>query len=215
MYPTATRAQSTASLLGQVLGLTAVAFGLTATTCYFGKGLPMGVAVVAMLLPLLLIFALFAARKNEPLALTIFYGIAACEGVGLAPVIQHYLKTVGAGVIVEAAATTALGMAVLGLVAWTSSFDFRKLSGISFALLLGLVIVGMIGLFFHFFTPTIYAWATLAVFTLLVLVDFARIRAGGDGETAIELALGIYLDALNIFLALLQIFGGSSSSKDD
>jgi len=194
MYPTATRAQSTASLLGQVLGLTAVAFGLTATTCYFGKGLPMGVAVVAMLLPLLLIFALFAARKNEPLALTIFYGIAACEGVGLAPVIQHYLKTVGA---------------------WTSSFDFRKLSGISFALLLGLVIVGMIGLFFHFFTPTIYAWATLAVFTLLVLVDFARIRAGGDGETAIELALGIYLDALNIFLALLQIFGGSSSNKDD
>ena len=46
------------------------------------------------------------------------------------------------------------------------------------------------------------------MFTLLVLVDFARIRAGGSGQTAIQLATSIYLDAINIFLALLSIFGG-------
>jgi FtsH-binding integral membrane protein len=43
---------------------------------------------------------------------------------------------------------------------------------------------------------------------MLVLVDFARIRAGGGGATPVQLATSIYLDAINIFLALLQIFGG-------
>jgi modulator of FtsH protease len=46
-----------------------------------------------------------------------------------------------------------------------------------------------------------------------VLVDFSRIRGGGGGATAIELATSIYLDAINIFLALLSIFGGRS--RDD
>ena len=48
------------------------------------------------------------------------------------------------------------------------------------------------------------------MFTLLTLVDFSRIRAGGDGHTAVELALSIYLDAINIFIALLRIFGSRS-----
>jgi len=67
--------------------------------------------------------------------------------------------------------------------------------------------------FTHLLHPAVYSWLTLAVFTLLVLVDFARIRAGGAGSTAIELATSIYLDAINIFLALLQIFG--ARSRDD
>jgi modulator of FtsH protease len=61
--------------------------------------------------------------------------------------------------------------------------------------------------------PGFYAWATLGVFTLLVLVDFSRIRAGGDGLTAVDLAISIYLDAINIFLALLELFG--MRSRDD
>jgi modulator of FtsH protease len=36
-----------------------------------------------------------------------------------------------------------------------------------------------------------------------------RIRNGGDGATAVELALSIYLDGLNVFLALTRIFSGS------
>jgi modulator of FtsH protease len=35
-----------------------------------------------------------------------------------------------------------------------------------------------------------------------------RIRNGGDGLTAIELAVGIYLDGINLFLALTRIFSG-------
>ena len=47
----------------------------------------------------------------------------------------------------------------------------------------------------------------------LVLIDFARLRAGGDGLTPVQMATSIYLDAINIFLALLQIFGGRRSLR--
>ena len=55
---------------------------------------------------------------------------------------------------------------------------------------------------------------TLGVFTLLTLVDFSRIRAGGGGATPVQLAISIYLDAINIFIALLQIFGNRSSREE-
>jgi modulator of FtsH protease len=40
------------------------------------------------------------------------------------------------------------------------------------------------------------------------LATFARIRARGDGQSAVLLSLSIYLDAINIFLAVLQLLRG-------
>jgi modulator of FtsH protease len=106
--------------------------------------------------------------------------------------------------------TTAVGMAVLGMGAQIFTFDYRRVGNYVMAALLALIIVGVLGAFFHFVSPTFYSWATLAIFSVLVVVDFMRIRNGGDGATAIELALSIYLDGLNIFLALTRIFGSGS-----
>ena len=71
-----------------------------------------------------------------------------------------------------------------------------------------LVLVGIVSIFTHWLHPTTYSWLTLLIFTGLVLVDFARIRAGGDGLSPVQLAVQIYLDAINIFLAILQLLGG-------
>ncbi len=208
-----TGAASSSALLGQVLGITAVGFLITAAGAYLTQGLPYGVAMIAMLVGFGFLIAISATRANPALSIGMFYAFTACEGIGLGPVIGRYVQGAGPDVVVEAAVTTGLGMAVLaGLVAVTS-FDFRKLSGVAFGLLIGLVLAGIVSIFVHFLHPGLYAWATLAVFTLLVLVDFGRIRAGGDGATAIELATSIYLDAINIFMALLQILG--LRSRDD
>jgi len=211
--PYSSTTSTTASLLGQVLGITAAGFLVTAVTSYVAAGLPHGIGLVAMLIGFGFLIGISAARRNPALSLLLFYAFAACEGVGIGPVIANYTRVNGSGVVVDAASTTGLGMAVLAALVYLTSFDYRKLSGIAFGALIGLVIVGLIAAFTHFLHPGIYAWATLAVFTLLVLVDFGRIRAGGDGATAIELATSIYLDAINIFLALLSIFGGRS--RDD
>jgi modulator of FtsH protease len=106
-------------------------------------------------------------------------------------------------------------MLVLGGVAFVFSVDWRRFSGIAFGLLIALVVVGIISIFTHFIHPETYAWLTLGIFTLITLVDFSRIRAGGGGATAVELAIAIYLDALNIFIALLQLFGSRASSREE
>jgi uncharacterized protein len=157
-----------------------------------------------------LIFAISATSRRSPgLALALFYGFAILMGVQISPILSQYLHRAGGQQIVfNAAITTALGMGVMAIIAQFARFDYRKLSAIAMAGLLALVVVGVVSMFFHFMNPGVYAWLTLAVFSVLVLVDFMRLKAGGQGATPVQLALSIYLDALNIFLALLQIFGG-------
>jgi modulator of FtsH protease len=154
-----------------------------------------------------LLFAISATRANDGLSLLLFYLFAACEGIGIAPVIGGYVRGVGPEIVVEAAATTGLGMLTLGCIAFLASFDFRRWQNLAFGLLIGLVLVGFLSIFVHFLHPQLYAWAMLGVFTVVTLVDFARIRAGGDGLSSVQMAVQIYLDGINIFMAILQILG--------
>jgi modulator of FtsH protease len=203
----AVRVASTAGLLGQVLGITGAGFLITATASYIFQGAPYGIAMIAMLVGFGLLLGINGTRANNALSLALFYLFTACEGIGIAPVIGMYVRSIGPDVVFEAAATTGLGMLTLGGVALLSSFDFRRLQNLAFGLIIGLVIVGFLGMFVHFLHPQVYAWATLGVFTLLTLVDFARLRAGGDGLSPVQMATHIYLDGINLFMALLQILG--------
>jgi modulator of FtsH protease len=208
------QAVSTPALLGQVLGITGVGFLITALGAYLFRGVSPGIALGAFFAGFVLIFVMQAVRNNSQVALLVFYAFTFLEGIGLAPTIARYVAAFGPDIVVNAAGTTGFGMLVLGGVAFVFSVDWRRFSGIAFGLLIALVIVGLISAFTHFLHPGTYAWLTLGVFTLITLVDFSRIRAGGDGATPVQLAVSIYLDALNIFIALLQLFG-MRSSRDD
>jgi modulator of FtsH protease len=201
-------AVSTSAQLGQVLGITGAGFLVSAVTGYLTQGFPYGLSLIAMLVGFGFLIAISATRRNPGLSMVMFYAFTACEGIGIGPVVASYARIDGSSVVVDAASTTGLGMLTLAAIVYLTSFDYRRLSGIAFGALIALVIVGLISAFTHFLHPGVYAWATLGVFTLLVLVDFARIKAGNSGATSSELATSIYLDAINIFLALLQIFGG-------
>jgi modulator of FtsH protease len=195
------------SLLGQVLGITAMGLIITAGAAYFFQGVGYGAGLLAMLIGFGLLIGINVARNNPALSLGMFYGFALLEGIGLAPTIHYYLATVGSDVIVQAAATTGLGMLALACIVYATGLDLRRFQGILFLALIGLVLVGVISIFTHWIHPAAYSWLTLAIFTGLVLVDFARIRAGGDGLSPVQLAVQIYLDAINIFLAILQLLG--------
>ncbi len=203
-------AVSTPNLLGQVLGITGVGFLTTATAAYLFRGVPYGAGLLAMLGGLVLLFVMNGVRNSPQVALLCFYAFTFLEGIGLAPVISRYATTLGPEVVVNAAVTTGFGMLVLGGVAFVFSVDWRRFSGIAFGLLIALIVVGIISAFTRFIHPDTYSWLVLGVFTLLTLIDFSRIRAGGDGLTPVQLAVAIYLDAINIFLALLELFGSRS-----
>lgn len=202
--------ENTASLLSKVLGITALGFLLTAlgvATAPVWSMLPGVVAVFALILGIN-----FARRASTGLTLGMFLALGYFMGWEIAPIIHHYVAAIGIGVVFNAALTTALGMAALGCVAYLFQIDYRRVQGIGMAALLALVLVGIVSMFLHFLTPDTYAWLTLGVFSLLTVADFARIRATGsaDSRTAILLSVSIYLDGINIFMALLQLLGGRS-----
>ena len=198
--------EGTASLLSKVLGITALGFLLTAlgvATAPAWSSLP------GLILVFGLLFAIMWARKANPhMALGLFLALGYFMGWEIGPLIHQYMRTVGSAVVFQAAATTGLGMLAMGSVAYLFQIQFRKLSMIGVGALLLLVLAGIFSIFFHFMQPSVYSWLTLGVFSLLTVADFARIRAGGDGQSAVMLALSIYLDGINIFLAFLQLFGG-------
>ncbi|MDQ6825952.1 MAG: Bax inhibitor-1 family protein [Candidatus Eremiobacteraeota bacterium] len=200
------------SLLAQVLGITALGLLVTAVSSHLFAGLAPGSAIgwLAFGIGFMLLFGINAVRQNEAVALLLYYIFTFLMGVWIGPVIGLYVRSVGPAVVSQAAITTGLGMLTLAFTVYATGVDFRRFSGIAFFALLALVVAGIISIFTHWVHPTVYAWLTLAVFTLLTLIDFARIRGGGDGHTPVQMAVQLYLDTINIFLALLQIFGGRS-----
>ena len=198
------------ALLSQVLLISSLGFFVSAVGVYLAPAFYFpGLFWVCVIASLGLIFAVRASRKNPPLSLVLFLTLALVMGFEIAPWIQHLLHTGQTTVVLNAAVTTAVGMAVLGMGAQFARFNYRRVGGFALAALFALIIIGVLGIFFHFVSPTFYSWATLAIFSVLIVVDFMRIRNGDDGATAVELALSIYLDGLNVFLALLRIFGGN------
>lgn len=203
---------ATHSLLAQVLGITALGLCITALAAWLSQGFATpGIGLIAMIAGLVLLFSIYGTRRNEALSLLLFYAFAFCEGIGIAPVVGQYVRAFGPDVVVNAALTTGLGMFALAAIVYATGLDLRRFQGIFMIALLGLIVVGVISIFVRVIHPETYAWLTLAIFSGLVLIDFARLRAGGDGLTPVLMATSIYLDAINIFLALLQIFGGRRS----
>ncbi len=210
------RTQATTSLLGKVLLITSLGFFVTGIGVYLAPALySPGLLLICFLASFALIFGVRAARKNPPLALGLFLLLTFVMGLEIAPWIVSLLHSGPAGIatVFNAAVTTAVGMGCIGLGAQVVSFDYRRVGNYAIGALFVLIIVGILGMFFHFVNPTFYSWASLAIFSVLLMVDFMRIRNGGDGATATELAVSIYLDGLNIFLALTQIFSGGRGRR--
>jgi FtsH-binding integral membrane protein len=200
--------EGTAPLLAKVLGITALGFFITAIGVYTAPSWSMLPGFIAVLA---LIFAINATkRKSAATAMGLFLALTYFMGWEIAQVIGMYVRAFGAGLVFQAALTTGLGMTAMGCVAYLFSINYRRVAGVATAALLALILVGILSMFFHFMSPSLYSWIALAIFTALTVADFARIRAGGAGAGAISLALSIYLDAINIFMILLQLMGGRS-----
>ena len=201
---------NTATLLGKVLWITTAGFLFTALGAFLAPP-TLGISyLLVVLLNFGLIFAISAAaRRSSGWGLTLFYVFTLLMGVQISPILNQYLhSTNGPTIVFQAAITTALGMAAMAIIAQFANFNYMKVGRIAIYALMGLILIGIIGLFVHFVQLGVYAWLSLIIFSVLLLVDFMRLRDRGQAYGAVQMSLSIYLDALNIFLALLQIFGG-------
>jgi FtsH-binding integral membrane protein len=199
----------TRTLFGQVMGLVALTAGFFALGAYAGRNLSHGAAFVAYIAAFVCLLSMnFAARRSATASTVLLMVFGVLIGVALAPTLAYY-ATMNPRVLWQAGGATALFMAVFGAAGYATRRDLSALARISFFALIALIIVGIVLIFVHIpHGELIYSIAGLVIFAGLVMFDFQRLRRGTDMHSAPLIAASIFVDALNVFLFFLRIFGG-------
>jgi FtsH-binding integral membrane protein len=205
--PALTR-DETGALLGHTMGLVALTAGCFALGAYLGSDLAYGWGLACFLGSLALLVALHAAtQRSMQLAITLLFAFGVVTGVAVAPTLAYYASADPRAVWLAGAAT-ALFVAGIGTVGYTTRRDLSGLARTFFWALLALIAFGIVTVFVEIPNGAlIYAIAGLVIFAGLTAYDFQRLRQNEDIRTAPLLAASIFLDILNVFLLLLSFIG--------
>jgi FtsH-binding integral membrane protein len=105
----------------------------------------------------------------------------------------------------------------MALVGYTTKTDLTKMGNLLFMALIGIIIASLVNMFMHSSgLGYIISFISVIVFTGLTAYDVQKLKnigAGTEygneatGKLAIMGALTLYLDFINLFLAMLRIFG--------
>ena len=80
-----------------------------------------------------------------------------------------------------------------------------------FIALIGLVIAQLLCMLFNIY-PTIISWVAAAIFSLYIGYDWVKAQMYVKTvDNAVDSALDIYLDIINLFLQLLRILGSKNN----
>jgi FtsH-binding integral membrane protein len=189
-----------------LVALTAACFALG---CYAGRNLSPGWTIVWWIAGFACLIGLnFARRASGGVAIALLVLMGLCLGLGLGPVVTYYSST-SPRAVWEAAGATALFIAGCGSFGYATRRDLSALGRISFFALLALIVAGIVLIFVHIPGAELgYSIIGLVIFAGLTMFDFQRLRRSQDAASAPYIAASIFLDALNVFLFFLRLFGG-------
>ena len=191
----------------KVYSLLAMSMGTAAVGAYLGSGpLLLLVAPNMMLFFILQIglifFASFAARKPG-LNMIALFSFTTVSGLTLGPLLYQ----VGPSIAAEAFGLTAVTFAGLSMYVVYSKKDFSFMSGFLMTGLIVLVVGGLLNMFFiqsgmmHF----VMSGASVLLFSGFILYDTSNILRYYGTDEHVSATLALYLDVLNLFIALLSI----------
>ncbi|MBA3341384.1 MAG: Bax inhibitor-1/YccA family protein [Gemmatimonadaceae bacterium] len=163
------------------------------------------IAMAVTFAPLLLALK---ARDAFPANIGLVLLFTFVEGVFISPIMYVYGQQ-QPGLITQAAGLTIGAFGVLTTYAFVSRRDFSAWGSFFMVGLFVLIAVSLANLFFR--NPAMDLWLagiTVLVFSGLLVFDTWRIRNTFGPNEYVAAAVTIYLDLLNIFLALLRILGG-------
>jgi modulator of FtsH protease len=211
-YAATTRAParvSTMTLFGQVMFLVGIAIAFLAVGSYVGRDMAIGTARILSFVALGMVLAqsFVAPLRLGALGITWLFGFALILGLSLGPVLNYYVQA-EPDAVTQAAGGTAiitLGMGAYGLS--TSKDLARWIRPLSFAML-GLLAVSLLLLLFGAAGNPLLSLAILAISAAFLIVDFNYLRRHATEDDVIWLATGIFVSVVNIFLSLLNLFGG-------
>jgi modulator of FtsH protease len=176
--------------------------------------LPYGVSMITSLLALGLIWFALPRTANSEKGIYVVFAVTGLMGLGLAPMLNHYLKTYphGGEIIMSALAGTGIIFGALSAYVLTTKKDFSFMGGFLMVGLLVLIVTSLgavvAGLFGVNITGVQLALSAVSMllFSGLILFDTSRIIHGGETNYVLA-TIALYLDIYNIFVSLLQLLG--------
>ena len=197
------------TFIKKVYSLLAMSMGTAAVGAYLGSGpLLLLVAPNMMLFFILqfalIIFASFASRRPG-LNMVALFSFTTVSGLTLGPLLYQ----VGPYIAAEAFVLTAITFAGLSLYVVYSKKDFSFMSGFLMTGLIVVIVGGLLNMFFiqsgmmHF----VMSGASVLLFSGFILYDTSNILRYYGTDEYVSATLALYLDLLNLFIALLSILG--------
>jgi FtsH-binding integral membrane protein len=166
---------------------------------------------IVMFLPLIAIFGITFALSRRPsreLALVMLHGFAALMGLSFATIFAVFQM----GSIITAFMGAAILFGVMSFYGYFTKTNLDSMGQFMFVGLIAIVIASIINIFIGstVFQMVISALAII-IFLGLTSYDTQKIREmlfyDETGTAEVTGALTLYLDFINIFLSLLQLFG--------
>ena len=171
---------------------------------------------VVLFAPLVAVFFIvpaIGAGPSKPIALGLLVGFAALMGLSLSVIFAVYTMMS----IVNAFMGAAVLFGVMSVYGYFTRTDLSHVGQMATVALIAIIIVSLINLFIgSSLLQMIVSAVAILVFLALTAYDTQTIREQimeGDDDTAVEVlgALTLYLDFINLFINLLQLFGISNS----
>ena len=163
------------------------------------------ITMLGMFLPLI---AAMKFRNVFPTNIGLVFLFTFVEGIFISPFI-YLLGQTQPGVVGQAALLTGVTFGALTLYAFLSRKDFSAWGGFFMIGLVVLIVTSLLNMFFQNTTASLWiAGATVFVFGGLLIFDTWRLRNVYGPDDYVQAAVAIYLDLLNMFLAILSLLGG-------
>jgi FtsH-binding integral membrane protein len=129
-------------------------------------------------------------------------------GVWISPIMAYYATT-QPGVIGQAGLLTFSAFSVLTAYAWMSKRDFSAWGSFFVVGLWVLIATSLLNMFFKNASASLWlSGMTVLIFSGLLIFDTWRIRNVYGPDEYVDAAVSIYLDLLNMFMAILHLLGG-------
>jgi FtsH-binding integral membrane protein len=197
------------ALLGQVMAYVAVTVAFAALGAYLGRDLSGAIGLVLLIstIPVVLGLNIAATRGREQLAIGLLFGLGLLLGLAVAPLIADYANA-DPSALWQAAGATAAFIAALGAYGYATRRDLSSWARPLLWALLALIVFGIVAIFVAIPNSNlIYTVAGLGIFGAFTIFDFNRLRRSTP-DAAVPIAAGIFLDIFNVFLLVLDLFGG-------
>ena len=170
-----------------------------------GHGMALGADIVAIVM----LWFVLPRTANSAAGIPVIFAITGLLGLGLGPIINHYLAINGDIVMTALGGTGVIFLGLSGY-ALTTKKDFSFMGGFLMVGLMVVIIAGIANIFLQM--PVMFLVLNAAIVLImsgLILWETSNIIHGGETNYIMATA-SLFLSIINLFQALLHLLGAFS-----